>query len=256
MEEKNEINNNSDNVTENKKGNNKIGLVIIVGLLLIGVGVGCFFLGQNFASKNSSNDDNTKESESKKNKENTSNDNKEENEQNNDKKDSSIQGYTLELNNCLNCDNISIDATIKEIDEEHSAPGLVKVLVKEDKRTVEINIIAEKINSYGYNVEDKTITKHLDKNVKQVLITSYGGDSGLLTIHYLMEDGTVEYTKVFDEVLKDNFNNLNDETLFNTKEFNDVKNITKLVSVLYEGDLPAYGVVAITNDGHFYSLKV
>lgn len=78
MEEKNEINNNSDNVTESKKGNNKIGLVIIVGLLLVGVGVGCFFLGQNFASKNSSNDDNKEESESNKNEDNTSNNDKEE----------------------------------------------------------------------------------------------------------------------------------------------------------------------------------
>ena len=88
------------------------------------------------------------------------------------------------------------------------------------------------------------------------MITSYGGDQGLLTIHYLMEDGTVEYTKVFDEVLKDNFNNLDDEVLFNTKEFNDVKNISKLVPVLYEANIGGYGVVAITNDGHFYSLNV
>lgn len=254
MEEKEESENTLDSFKENKKGNNKIGLIIIVGILLIAVGVGCFFLGQNFDSKNSSNDDNKEESESNKNKENTSNDNKEENELNKDKEDTSTQNYSFELNNCLNCENIPTDVTIKEIDDLGS--DLVKVFVKEDKKTVEINIIAEKINSYGLNIEDKTIVKQLDKNIKKVLITSYGGDQGLLTIHYLMEDGTVEYTKVFDEVLKDNFNNLNDETLFNTKEFNDVKNITKLVSVQYEGDLPAYGVVAITNDGHFYSLKV
>ena len=239
MDEKEESESTLDNIKDNKKGNNKIGLIIVIGLLLIGVGVGCFFLGQNSASKNSYNDDN-----------------KEENEQNNDKEDASIQGYTLELSNCLNCDNISTDVTIKEIDEEHSDLGLVKVLVKEDKRTVKINIIAEKINSYGYNVEDKTIVKQLDKNIKNVLITSYGGDVGLLAIHYLMEDGTVEYTKVFEEVDKDNFNNLSDEALFNTKVFNGVKNISKLVPVLYETDLGGYGVVAITNDGHFYSLGV
>ena len=73
MEEKNIETN------EEKKGNNKIGLIIIIIFLIVVVGVGCFFLGQSTANKNSSNDENKEENKKNEEKTNTENNGNNEN---------------------------------------------------------------------------------------------------------------------------------------------------------------------------------
>ena len=224
------------------KNNNNLLLIIVGLLLIIGVGVGCYFLGK------STSDDNT-----------TKEDKKEEGRTNNTTSNDIIDtmskvGYTFELNKCLNCSNISSDITIKTIAD--NGLQFVKVNVGDDDKTVEIKLLSEIINGYGANIKDRTIVKQLNNEIKQVLVTSYGGDTGLATILYLMKDGTIKYTKIWDEVLKADFDNLSDDNLFNTKDFNDIKNIVKIVPVMYGGDLPSYGIIAIQDNGSFYNLNV
>lgn len=157
----------------------------------------------------------------------------------------------LKLGNCLNCNYTS---PIEIISDNES--DLLKVSIKEDQKSVEIKIEAESINSYGYNVTDRTITKRLDKEIKEVYINSTGGDNGNLTIYYLMKDGTIKYTKVFDEIQKDKFNDLSDDDLFNTKEYKDVKNVKEIDSVVIgkDSNLPTYSVIAVRDDGDYYDL--
>jgi hypothetical protein len=238
----------------NQKEKSNKPLLIVVGLiLLIVVGVGCFFLGKNTAKNNLNNGDNKENNiEQNNNEEKINTESNEKNDKS--KEESNIQDENYELSMCLNCNNFDTDTIIKPTKNYES--DLIKVTVKDDNKTIEIKISAQGFSYYGTNIKDRTIIKQLDKEIKQVLITSYGGDVGLLTIHYLLKDGTVEYTKVFDEIQKDNFDNISEDNLFNTKKFNDIKDIIKIVPVLYEGNLPTYGVVAITNDGHFYSLNV
>ena len=225
------------------KNNNNLLLIVVGLLLIIGVGVGCYFLGKSTSDDNTTKED--KKEEEKTN--NTTKEDKKEEKTNNTTSNDIIDtmskvGYTFELNKCLNCSNISSDTTIKTTADNGSE--LVKVTIGENKNTVEIN------------VQGRTIKKQFSKKIKQTLITSYGNDNGNLTIHYLMEDGTIEYTNVSEEINKENFSTLSDEVLFNTKEFNNIKNIVKLVPVLFDGDIPTVGVVAIQNDGGFYTLNV
>ena len=270
-----ENSNENTNVVEEKpvepKKNNNILIIIIVLVLLVGVGVGCFFLGQSTSNKESSNGENKEENTENKNNETTSNtENTEKNTENkNNEKTSNTentekneepkiepttQDESYELSKCLNCSNYDSDTTIKIIADNGSE--LVKVNVKDDNKTVEIKISSEAFSHYGTNIKDRTITKQLNKEIKQVLVSSYGGDTGLLTIHYLMKDGTVEYTKVYDEIHKDNFDNLSDDSIFNAKEFSDIKDIIKLVPVLYLTDLGGVGVIAVQSNGYFYSLNI
>lgn len=247
MENNNE---NEEKLMKPKKSSNLL-LIIIVLILLIGVGVGCFFLGQSTSNKGSSNGENKEENTDNKNNEIIPNT---ENTEKNEVQEPITQYENYELSKCLNCSNFNTNTTIKTTEDNGSE--LVKVSVKEDNKTVEIELSSEAFSHYGSNIKDRTITKQLNKEIKQVLVSSYGGDSGLLTIHYLMKDGTVEYTKVYDEILKDNFDILSDDSIFNTKEFNDIKDTVKIIPVLFDGDLPAMGVIAVQNNGYFYRLRV
>ena len=266
-----ENSNENTNVIEEKpvepKKNNNILIIIIVLVLLVGVGVGCFFLGQSTSNKESSNGENKEENTENKNNEttlnteNTENKNNEttsntENTEKNEepKIEPTTQDESYELSKCLNCSNYDSDTTIKIIADIGSE--LVKVNVKDDNKTVEIKISSEEFSHYGTNIKDRTITKQLNKEIKQVLVSTYGGDTGLLTIHYLMRDGTVEYTKVYDEIRKDNFDNLSDDSIFNAKEFSDIKDIIKLVPVVYLSNFDGFGVIAVQSNGYFYSLNI
>ena len=177
---------------------------------------------------------------------------KKEEQQEKDQNEEPIQDKTnVDLGKCLNCQN---NNKIKIMEKENSSVnGLVNVSIKDDKQTVEINILSNGINNYGGNINDKTITKKLNNNIKEVLIGAFGNDTGLATILYLMEDGTVEYTKIFDEVMKKDFNNLTDNQLFNTKKIENLNEIVRVEPVLIGEDL---SIIAVKNNGDYYDLSV
>jgi len=236
-------NNNNNNVIEEKEikpKKNKSLLLIIIGIVLL-IGVGCFILLQQGTNKNTSKDDGNEEQETE--------------------DEPIIQVDNLELSKCLNCSNFVPDTAIK-ITDDLSELKLLNVLVRKNKKIVEIRLSSNVFKMYGHEVKDRTIIKQFDKKIKQVLIASYANDLGGLTISYLMEDGTVQYTKVIDEIKKEGFDNLNDEDIFNTKVFKDVKDAVKLIPILYDGELlyeDAYsilGVIAIKKDGYFYNLDI
>lgn len=107
----------------------------------------------------------------------------------------------LDLNKCLNQSNMNYSDAV----EATTSIGLTPV-VDEGKRSITIKTDGSKFGpvstlSAHYSGEYKMYVDGFDKNTKGVYVGELGHDAMGTTLFYIMEDGTVEYTKVFKKVI-------------------------------------------------------
>ena len=104
--------------------------------------------------------------------------------------------------------------------------------------------------SYATNTDTTSHTISFDKKIQDILVGTIGNDWDSEIIFTLMEDGTVEYIKWYENKLNNN--------IVSTK-LNDVKDIIKLYLVTANPEGSQYGdgmtVLAQKSDGSFYDLQ-
>lgn len=160
---------------------------------------------------------------------------------------------------CQNCKDGN-----KYILTEYSNIGL-SIEISSDMKSVTIKANNKELGStYGLSLSalsDNEYTTEIkvdgfNKKITQVHVGGYGQAAGAENIFYVMEDGTVEYTPVLDE-LKDNWSKENLNKLFKThKVIDKVDNISYVTGAsVTSGTTGYYTTVAIRNDGSFYDLE-
>lgn len=157
--------------------------IILVVLLLIAVGVICYLLGSNNTDENSQNKEN-----------NVTEENNLDNAD--DKQDDSVI-KELDLSQCLNTDYIYKNYSVNEGDY-----GL-SMSINSDQASITLSIDWSKFgplsaaSAWGNSVENYQIIG-FTKNIVSTFIGDIGQSSMGITLFYLMDDGTVEYTPMFE----------------------------------------------------------
>lgn len=127
---------------------------------------------------------------------------------------------------------------------------LIEVVLGKDKRTVTLTINWGEYNLTGDDENIKTYTITLEKNVKDVYVVGFGQAIGQECALYLMEDGTVEYNKIINEMQETT-------TLNSSGPIEGVTNIDR-IETGQSGlkDDVGWGInnYAIRKDGKFYDL--
>ena len=152
------------------------------------------------------------------------------------------------------CTDISYDLNTNEYGLGNRAGG-VSVLVDKTRKNATISYNAATVSntfSLGWfsgadtSIYESIDTKKFDKKITQVLIDGPGQDASNLSVLYLMEDGTVEYTE---------FLNLIGDCTSEGK-IKDLKNIVKLQNVVrvYEDKEDSDSIVAIDQNNYIYDI--
>ena len=103
----------------------------------------------------------------------------------------------LDLSKSLNTTGV----TYSDVSDTKEAYGL-SMRINDDKKSITLSIDwnvfgpLSRASAFAKVVEDYQITG-FSKNVKETFVGSLGQDSVGITLFYLMEDGTVEYTSMF-----------------------------------------------------------
>lgn len=166
---------------------------------------------------------------------------------------------------CLNCKE-NTTYTIQGASQEQL--GLLIEVSSKNEKEATIKVNRNKLN-WAYNLGWSNVTDSyeeikkisFDKNIKQIHIGGFGQAVGRETIFYVLEDGTVEYTPVYDD-LKNNWNDSD-----NSKKFNSYGKVKKIENISYLTGMNAlakyseesysgyYTTAAVRNDGSFYDLN-
>ena len=178
----------------------------------------------------------------------------------------------LDITNCLN--GVS-GVTYSKPKVVTSAYGL-EVKVNDDKLGVIVSVDGDgvfnknlsTITSIERDENDyRLIVEGFEKNISKVFIGEFGQDTTGISLVYLMEDGTVSYTKLFKKNY-DEENNLyfvlnnslihDNDYVFNVDgEYSEIKDIIGIYNVSYS--IPNGGgastVIASLRDGSFYDLS-
>lgn len=160
------------------------------------------------------------------------------------------------IGECLNCKEGN-----EYINSEHSQLG-ISVYIGENQTSATINVsLAEVNNIYGLNLTssgDNQYTNEIkvddfNKKILQVKISGFGQAVGDEYIYYVMEDGTVEYTPIFNE-LKDNWNSGN--ALKKHTTMSGVSEVSYISGAdVVNGTTGHYTTIAVKKDGSFYDLQ-
>ena len=235
---------------EEKKKNN-VGLIILVVILLLAcAGMGAFI----FINKDKLIT-----------KENTSATEKNSNKKESKQEDTKIA--ELDLSKCLNKTNVTYSNPV----EAKTSIGLTPT-VDEGKRSITINTDGSKfgpvstLSSY-YSGEYKMYVDGFDKNIEDVYVGELGQDSVGTTLLYVMEDGTVQYTKIFKKATDASGNQYYTLNTYQQGEDNyrfhvdgtakDVKDVVKIYNVNATTTGSGAGTaIAATKDGSFYDLSI
>ena len=246
-------------------------VTLIVILLICCAGFGGWILGAskvNFMyreaiDKNDTNANTTKKSDKTNN--NTSNDTTVKNQ------DTSDEIKALDLTKSLNTTNTEY-SDAKELVNGNEMLGLS---VKANGSNTKLSINWSEFGRYSTasswpdTTEEYAIT-NLSENVKEGYVGGLGHDSVGTTLFYLMNDGTVEYTKVFTKKFdsngalyfninyiyeKDAYGRSTGEHFESQGKIDGVNNIVKLYSANASTGTSGFAtVIAATKDGSFYDL--
>ena len=234
---------------EKKKGNSGL-IVLVIILLLVCIGMGAYiFINKDKLTAK----EETTETEK--------NSNKSENKQNSEQKVSE-----LDLSKCLNNKEMNYSNPI----EATTSVGLTPT-VDEGKRSVTIKTDGSKfgpistLSSY-YSGEYKMYVDGFDKNISAVYVGEFGQDPKGTTLLYVMEDGTVEYTKIFKkESNPDGGQNYtlntyqqgeNNYRFHVDGSINGVNGVIKIYNVDRTASTGSRTAIGATKDGSFYDLSL
>ena len=235
---------------EKKKSN--VGLIVLVVILLLAcVGMGAFiFVNKDkLITKNSASTEKSSSNKQKKSQE----------------KDDKIAD--LDLNKCLNTSDVNYSNPV----EATTSIGLTPT-VDEGKRSVTIKTDGSKFGpvstlSAYYSGEYNMYVDGFDKDIENVYVGELGQDPMGTTLLYIMEDGTVQYTKIFKKASDSSGNQYYTLNTYQQGEDNfrfhadgtvkDVKDVIKIYNVnattTGSGAMTAIGA---KKDGSFYDLSV
>lgn len=188
------------------------------------------------------------------------------------------------INNTNNSSNTNNTKEIKELDLEKSlntkdityknasdTEGNYGLSIKiNNEKTATLTIdwkIFGRISTTGSSGEVKDyLVKGFNKNIKSTFIGNLGQDTNGITLFFIMEDGTVEYVKVFKMETNDDgstyyiLNNVIKQEGNYSGEFTvnslNVSGVIKLYNVdAYSKNASGYRtVIGATKDGSFYDL--
>lgn len=127
----------------------------------------------------------------------------------------------------------------------------IKANVKELGNTYGLSLTSLGDNAYITDVK----VEGFNKRITQVHIGGFGQAAGAENILYVLEDGTVEYTPILNE-LKENWSKENLNKLFNThKKIDKVENVSYVTGAsVASGTTGHYTTVAVRKDGSYYDL--
>ncbi len=231
--------------TENGSKKNKSMIIIIVILVLIILGLVlyiCYDKGVIFQNTEKE----AKQSSAKLNKK-----------EKDDKKDKTIV-KELDLSKPLNTNGVTYSDSNPASNSDDEL-GL-SISVGEDSKSATLSIDWNKFgplsgaSAWAPTVESYPITG-FNKNIKDVFIGIMGQDATGTTLFYLMSDGTVEYTSMFNSQLVVNYANNGDH--FETQGIvNGVSDVIKLYNVSASAELTSgwATTIAAKADGSFYDL--
>lgn len=236
---------------EKKKSN--VGLIVLVVILLLAcVGMGTFIfinkdklITKNDATTSEKNNSNNKET--------------------NQEKEDKIAD--LDLSKCLNTSDVTYSNPV----EATTSIGLTPT-VDEGKRSVTIKTDGSKFGpvstlSAYYSGEYNMYVDGFDKDIENVYVGELGQDPKGTTLLYIMEDGTVQYTKLFKKASDASGNQYYTLNTYQQGEDNykfhvdgtvkDVKDVIKIYNVnattTGSGAMTAIGA---KKDGSFYDLSI
>ena len=114
-------------------------------------------------------------------------------------------------------------------------------------------------NEMNLNESSKDYTytiSNFDKNIRKVYVSGFGQATGSETILYLMEDGTVEYTPITYNIVKEA---VNSPDTVNLKSYGKIQNVEGVVMIAtvsaHEGISGYKALIGIKADGSFYELS-
>lgn len=233
--------------------NNKVLIIVIVILVLIIIGMG-LYIAYDKGMFFSSTDKEIKESKKTK-------------QIDKSKKTEDNEVKELDITKCINNNDKYSNATDKE-----ENVGL-SMTINSDKRSVTLNIDWSKFgplstaSAYPSSVESYQI-KGFTKDVQSVFVGEVGQDSMGITLFYLMDDKTVEYTPMFIQKTDSKNNtyyemnytynyaadNSISEQYFMTKgALNGIDDVIKLYTASRPDGITTIGAKA---DGSFYDLGI
>lgn len=236
---------------EEKKKSNVGVIILVVVLFLVCIGMGTFIFINKDKLINTSNKSQTEKSSIKK--------------ENKQEEDTKIA--ELDLSKCLNQTNVTYSNPVEAI----TSIGLTPT-VDAGNRSVTINTDGSKFgplstHSSYYSGEYKMYADGFDKNITSAYVGELGQDPKGTTLFYIMEDGTVQYTRIFKKETDSAGNQYYSLNAYQQSEDNtrfhvdgtvkDVKNAVKIYNVnattTGSGSMTA---IAATKDGSFYDLSV
>lgn len=236
---------------EEKKKSNVGVIILVVVLFLVCIGMGTFIFINKDKLINTSNKSQTEKSSIKK--------------ENKQEEDTKIA--ELDLSKCLNQTNVNYSNPVEAI----TSIGLTPT-VDDGKRSVTIKTDGSKFGpvstlSAYYSGKYNMYVDGFDKDIENVYVGELGQDPMGTTLLYIMEDGTVQYTKIFK---KESDSSGNQHYTLNTYQqgednfrfhadgtVKDVKDVIKIYNVnattTGSGAMTAIGA---KKDGSFYDLSV
>lgn len=248
---------------ENVKKNNSRGLITIIVILVIvitGMGLYIAYDKKLVFSKIGQDEKNTNNIEDKSSSDNLNG------------QDDNVK--ELDLNKSLNTTNITYSNPVKDTNGKY---GLF-MKINPDRKSVSLDINwitfgpLSGASTWANNTETYQITGFA-KNIMDVFIGDLGQSSVGITLFYLMEDGTVEYTPMFNKMFDSQNNGYYEMNYtydyssdnrvtgqhFETKgAIADVVNVVQLYVVdAMEGNIGGgHTTIGATKDGSFYDLIV
>ena len=134
----------------------------------------------------------------------------------------------------------------------------ISVVSNDDQRSVTIEIDKTGIrNYYGVRLDsNSSFIKTFSQKIEQIYIGYFGTEAGSEYLLFLMEDGTIEYIPIYDEVSNSEWNSMYDGEKFNSH--GSIYGISDVVSFIYltvessSGDY--YSIGAQRSDGTIYDL--
>lgn len=164
----------------------------------------------------------------------------------------------LKVGECQNCKDGN-----KYILTGYSNIGLT-VEINSDMKSATIKTNNKELGStYGLNLENLGDNEYVTeikvegftKKITQVHIGGFGQAAGAENVFYVLENGTVEYTPIYNE-LKNNWNKDNLNKLFKThKKIDNIDNISYITGAsVTTGTTGHYTTIAVRRDGAFYDL--
>lgn len=244
------------NITEPKKEKGKTGLIvglIIVILILAGIIAILLLKPTLFNFNNTSNGNNNGNPDSG---------------EKEDKKEETPKTFDLanfDSTKSLNKkSNIKYGETATEANTVMSKPNTspvvnyISVELQDSKKEAVISANWDEMLYNGKSKEYTYTISNFDKKISKVYVTGWGQAIGSETVFYIMEDGTLEYTPVPYNVVKEAANNNGSITLKSNGKVPNVEDVVMIATVsAAPTDSPVGGYVAaiaIKSDGSFYDL--